>query len=62
MFAEKWFMASPEYDHEGSTCRTDDDCKAKAQDSGKPQSCALIEVYVATSISISEFVRPTRSL
>jgi len=62
MFAEKWFMQSPEYDEEGSACRSDADCAAKAKKDGVPQSCALVELYVATSISISEFVRPTRSL
>ena len=55
-------MQSPEYDEEGSACRSDADCEAKAKKDGVPQSCALVELYVATSISISEFVRPTRSL
>ena len=71
MFAEKWFMRHAPYDKEGSTCTTDADCDAPGKQRFKTvggvrtkveQRCALVEIYVATSISISEFVEPTRSL
>lgn len=68
MFAEYWFMKHETYDVEGSTCRINADCdaagKRKVDANGNKieQSCALIEIYVATSISISEFVEPTRSM
>ena len=73
MFAEKWFMKHPHYDREGSTCQVDADCDAPGKQKFREdpvdgtkekieQRCALVEIYVATSISISEFVEPTRSL
>jgi hypothetical protein len=71
MFAEEWFMTPTHYDKEGSKCVIDSDCDKAGYRKFKiingietkvEQRCALVEIYVATSISISEFVEPTRSL
>lgn len=56
-FAEEWFDKSPLFDELESGCQKNDDCKFQNDvDKGIVHKCALVEMYSAASISISEFV------
>lgn len=62
MMAESWFTPERLYDKESGTCTQNSDCDAASKRTGEPHKCALVEVYQATSIQISEFVKETRSM
>ena len=47
-----WFM--DDYDIGSSTCETDAGCK-------EGEKCGLIEIYLASKINISRYVKETRS-
>ena len=58
MFLEKLFeLDDPDYDIDNSTCVKREDCDEQARKEGSIMECGLIEIYVATGVNISQYVR-----